>query len=211
MHLRLRAHNDFNASDENYLWDIRNVAEIVSFPSNTLCLLFPFIHCAESLLLLAILCAELLFFSIPFSHVEESPIKRCPLCHVPIERNDGCAQMMCKRCKHVFCWYCLASLDVSLFPQFVSKWAFILHLHCGNTGLFSPILFTKQIFPQLESMMLKSLFFYLKIILIVFFSKILPLKIETRRKKKWRKVVFPSSTKVIGFSCSTCLLICRTL
>ena len=40
-------------------------------------------------------------------------IKRCPMCSVPIERDAGCAQMMCKRCKHVFCWYCLASLDVS--------------------------------------------------------------------------------------------------
>ncbi|KAJ8305972.1 LOW QUALITY PROTEIN: hypothetical protein KUTeg_016517 [Tegillarca granosa] len=48
---------------------------------------------------------------IPFSSAEDATIKRCPVCHVPIERNDGCAQMMCKRCKHVFCWYCLASLD----------------------------------------------------------------------------------------------------
>lgn len=38
-------------------------------------------------------------------------IKRCPRCHIPIERDEGCAQMMCKRCRHVFCWYCLASLD----------------------------------------------------------------------------------------------------
>lgn len=34
------------------------------------------------------------------------------MCNVPIEKDEGCAQMMCKRCKHVFCWYCLASLDV---------------------------------------------------------------------------------------------------
>lgn len=40
-------------------------------------------------------------------------IKCCPMCGVPIEKDEGCAQMMCKRCKHVFCWYCLASLDVS--------------------------------------------------------------------------------------------------
>lgn len=40
-------------------------------------------------------------------------IKLCPMCRVPIEKDEGCAQMMCKRCKHVFCWYCLASLDVS--------------------------------------------------------------------------------------------------
>jgi len=38
-------------------------------------------------------------------------IKKCPFCHVPIEKDSGCAQMMCKKCKHVFCWYCLASLD----------------------------------------------------------------------------------------------------
>lgn len=38
-------------------------------------------------------------------------IKLCPMCQVPIEKDEGCAQMMCKRCKHVFCWYCLASLD----------------------------------------------------------------------------------------------------
>ena len=38
-------------------------------------------------------------------------IKRCPKCGVLIEQDAGCAQMKCKRCKHIFCWYCLASLD----------------------------------------------------------------------------------------------------
>ncbi|PNF18383.1 E3 ubiquitin-protein ligase RNF144A [Cryptotermes secundus] len=46
--------------------------------------------------------------SIPF---DSDLIKCCPMCNVPIEKDEGCAQMMCKRCKHVFCWYCLASLD----------------------------------------------------------------------------------------------------
>lgn len=41
----------------------------------------------------------------------EDTIKKCPKCHVMIEKNDGCAQMMCKSCKHVFCWFCLVSLD----------------------------------------------------------------------------------------------------
>uniref|UniRef100_A0A673HVS5 RBR-type E3 ubiquitin transferase n=1 Tax=Sinocyclocheilus rhinocerous TaxID=307959 RepID=A0A673HVS5_9TELE len=44
---------------------------------------------------------------------DEAPIKRCPKCKVYIERDEGCAQMMCKNCKHAFCWYCLESLDVS--------------------------------------------------------------------------------------------------
>ena len=43
----------------------------------------------------------------------DETIKKCPMCNVLIERDAGCAQMMCKRCKHVFCWYCLSSLDVS--------------------------------------------------------------------------------------------------
>ncbi|KAL2082394.1 hypothetical protein ACEWY4_022212 [Coilia grayii] len=42
---------------------------------------------------------------------EDAPIKRCPRCKVYIERDEGCAQMMCKSCKHAFCWYCLESLD----------------------------------------------------------------------------------------------------
>ncbi len=49
-----------------------------------------------------------------FGGVFGSEIKPCPMCRVPIERDAGCAQMMCKRCKHVFCWFCLTSLDVSL-------------------------------------------------------------------------------------------------
>lgn len=48
-----------------------------------------------------------------FQVVDGEVIKQCPVCRVPIERDAGCAQMMCKRCKHVFCWFCLASLDVS--------------------------------------------------------------------------------------------------
>lgn len=51
---------------------------------------------------------------------DDAPIKRCPKCKVYIERDEGCAQMMCKNCKHAFCWYCLESLDVS--------WVFIKSL-----------------------------------------------------------------------------------
>ncbi|XP_019399498.1 PREDICTED: E3 ubiquitin-protein ligase RNF144B isoform X2 [Crocodylus porosus] len=42
----------------------------------------------------------------------EASIKQCPVCRIYIERNEGCAQMMCKNCKHTFCWYCLQNLDV---------------------------------------------------------------------------------------------------
>ncbi|XP_076640213.1 putative E3 ubiquitin-protein ligase RNF144A isoform X1 [Colletes latitarsis] len=52
-------------------------------------------------------CSDL-SLGIPF---DGDHIKCCPMCSVPIEKDEGCAQMMCKRCKHVFCWYCLASLD----------------------------------------------------------------------------------------------------
>uniref|UniRef100_F6SPV5 RBR-type E3 ubiquitin transferase n=1 Tax=Ciona intestinalis TaxID=7719 RepID=F6SPV5_CIOIN len=39
------------------------------------------------------------------------PIKRCPVCNILIEKDRGCAQMICKNCSHVFCWYCLKLLD----------------------------------------------------------------------------------------------------
>ena len=48
----------------------------------------------------------------PWEGFEEN-IKKCPQCQVMIEKNEGCAQMMCRSCKHVFCWFCLAGLDVS--------------------------------------------------------------------------------------------------
>lgn len=63
------------------------------------------------------------------------------MCAVPIEKDEGCAQMMCKRCKHVFCWYCLASLDVSrvqspLLMYSLTHLSFFLHRMtscCGTT------------------------------------------------------------------------------
>ncbi|XP_076332547.1 putative E3 ubiquitin-protein ligase RNF144A-A [Tachypleus tridentatus] len=53
--------------------------------------------------------------------VKNSSIKRCPSCHILIERDEGCAQMMCKRCKHVFCWYCLTSLDDDFLLRHYNK------------------------------------------------------------------------------------------
>ncbi|XP_068425362.1 E3 ubiquitin-protein ligase RNF144B [Clinocottus analis] len=45
----------------------------------------------------------------------DMPIKQCPMCGIYIERNQGCAQMLCKSCKHTFCWYCLQNLDGDIF------------------------------------------------------------------------------------------------
>ena len=50
--------------------------------------------------------------AVPWAELEDR-IKPCPVCLVPIERDEGCAQMMCRSCKHVFCWFCSTSLDVS--------------------------------------------------------------------------------------------------
>ena len=44
-------------------------------------------------------------------------IKQCPMCHVPIERYAGCASMACTRCKHIFCWFCLKSLNNDFLLQ----------------------------------------------------------------------------------------------
>lgn len=51
----------------------------------------------------------------------EAAIKQCPVCGVYIERNQGCAQMLCKSCKHTFCWYCLQNLDGDIFLRHYDK------------------------------------------------------------------------------------------
>ncbi|XP_028281191.1 E3 ubiquitin-protein ligase RNF144B [Parambassis ranga] len=51
----------------------------------------------------------------------DMPIKQCPTCGIYIERNQGCAQMLCKSCKHTFCWYCLQNLDGDIFLRHYDK------------------------------------------------------------------------------------------
>lgn len=51
----------------------------------------------------------------------DTPVKQCPTCGVYIERNQGCAQMLCKSCKHTFCWYCLQKLDGDIFLRHYDK------------------------------------------------------------------------------------------
>ncbi|UJR15528.1 hypothetical protein I4U23_002467 [Adineta vaga] len=45
----------------------------------------------------------------------DSNIKHCPRCHFPLEWITGCAQITCINCKHIFCWYCLKSLETDFF------------------------------------------------------------------------------------------------
>ena len=88
----------------------------------------------------------------------DAPIKQCPVCRVYIERNEGCAQMMCKNCKHTFCWYCLQNLDVS------STWR-----HCLQSPLSVLYLCTSRAptgfpFKVLSSFVLpKNLFFLVRL------------------------------------------------
>ncbi|XP_076136073.1 E3 ubiquitin-protein ligase RNF144B [Alosa pseudoharengus] len=51
----------------------------------------------------------------------DAPIKQCPMCGIYIERNQGCAQMLCKNCNHTFCWYCLQNLDGDIFLRHYDK------------------------------------------------------------------------------------------
>lgn len=48
-------------------------------------------------------------------------IKRCPKCSIPIERAEGCAQIMCKFCRHTFCFYCLESLENDFMLKHYTK------------------------------------------------------------------------------------------
>ncbi|EDO37437.1 predicted protein [Nematostella vectensis] len=48
-------------------------------------------------------------------------IKACPTCQVLIQRDEGCAQMMCGNCKHIFCWHCLKGLDSDILLRHYDK------------------------------------------------------------------------------------------
>ncbi|CAF3375228.1 unnamed protein product [Rotaria socialis] len=37
--------------------------------------------------------------------------KKCPNCPYQIEKNDGCDHMTCIKCRHEFCWACLADFQ----------------------------------------------------------------------------------------------------
>jgi len=37
--------------------------------------------------------------------------KPCPSCRSPIEKNQGCDHMTCRKCRHEFCWKCFAPYD----------------------------------------------------------------------------------------------------
>jgi hypothetical protein len=37
--------------------------------------------------------------------------KKCPQCPFQIEKNDGCDHMTCIKCRHEFCWSCLADFQ----------------------------------------------------------------------------------------------------
>ena len=37
--------------------------------------------------------------------------KQCPKCPWQIKKNDGCDHMKCIKCKHEFCWLCLADYE----------------------------------------------------------------------------------------------------
>jgi ariadne-1 len=38
-----------------------------------------------------------------------SPLKPCPSCNTPIQKNGGCNHMFCHLCKTDFCWVCMKS------------------------------------------------------------------------------------------------------
>jgi hypothetical protein len=81
------------------------------------------------------------YSSTPYEMEPDSNIKRCPRCRFPLEWIAGCAQIMCVNCKHIFCWYCLQSLDVniktsiSIFTLQIISFRMIFSYYISNEDL----------------------------------------------------------------------------
>lgn len=50
-----------------------------------------------------------------FEAWRERNTKNCPKCAAPIQKNGGCNHMTCSRCRHQFCWLCMADYTSSHF------------------------------------------------------------------------------------------------
>ncbi|KAL0212798.1 hypothetical protein RCL1_006424 [Eukaryota sp. TZLM3-RCL] len=44
-------------------------------------------------------------------HYLDRHTKKCPSCHIPIEKNEGCDHMTCGGCHYEFCWLCMADYN----------------------------------------------------------------------------------------------------
>lgn len=63
-------------------------------------------------------------------------VKFCPFCSIPITKKTACAQIICKNCRHAFCWYCLSLLDEDILLCHYSKGSCKNKLGCGWKSLF---------------------------------------------------------------------------
>lgn len=41
-----------------------------------------------------------------FNYQRKKNLKKCPMCRINIEKNEGCNHMTCLKCKYEFCWIC---------------------------------------------------------------------------------------------------------
>lgn len=52
-----------------------------------------------------------------FEQWRKANTKTCPKCKSPIEKNGGCNHMTCGKCKHQFCWLCMADYKSGHFSD----------------------------------------------------------------------------------------------
>lgn len=81
------------------------------FCTDCRCAIHPGITCEEALKKQE---GKLATDSLPLTVAEQQNMKKCPRCSFVIEKcdADSCDHMTCARCRHEFCWICLADRKV---------------------------------------------------------------------------------------------------
>ncbi|CAL8094534.1 unnamed protein product [Calicophoron daubneyi] len=126
----------------------------------------------------------------------DANLKRCPACLVPIERTEGCAQMMCRSCNHTFCWYCLTSLDDDFLLHHYDRGACKGKLGHSRASIIGHRIYVVSVFTGLTILLFVAAPFAIISIPCLLCAKFSRIRHQKRVRKRHSQNVFPPTSQL---------------